>query len=122
MTHLNRLVFTSTMTILLAMTSATGASAAKDMGEWRREVVAQIAKKQSYPRSAIAAEIEGKAKVRLTVASDGAITASEIVEPTGQGVLDAEIPKLIDRLNPLPALPDGQAGFTFLLPLNWSLN
>ncbi|WCL54428.1 energy transducer TonB [Gimibacter soli] len=98
------------------------AAAAKDMNDWRREVVSEISKKQTYPRSALSAEIEGKAKVRLTVAPDGAITASEIIEPTGQQVLDDEIPQLINRLNPLPSLPEGQAALTFVLPLTWSLD
>jgi protein TonB len=95
---------------------------ADDMSGWKKAVAQKVAKKQKYPRSAISREIEGRAKVRLTVAADGAITAHEIVEPTGEKVLDREIPKLVSRLNPLPALPAGQAEFSFLLPLNWRLD
>lgn len=100
----------------------TAVSATEDMTGWKKAVAKKVAKKQKYPRSAITKEIEGRAKVRLTVASDGSITGHEIVEPTGEKVLDREIPKLVKRLNPLPALPAGQNEFSFMLPLNWRLN
>lgn len=95
---------------------------ASDMASWKKAVAQKVAKKQKYPRSALAREIEGRAKVRLSVAADGAITSHEIVEETGEAVLDREIPKLVDRLNPLPTLPDGKTEMTFVLPLNWRLN
>jgi protein TonB len=95
---------------------------ASDMKTWKRAVAKKVAKKQKYPRSALAREIEGKARVRLHVAADGAITSHEIVEETGESVLDKEIPKLVNRLNPLPALPEGKTEMSFVLPLNWRLN
>jgi protein TonB len=101
---------------------ASTSVSADEMSGWKKAVAKKVAKKQKYPRSAISKEIEGRAKVRLTVSADGAITAHEIVEPTGEKVLDREIPKLVNRLNPLPALPAGQAEFSFLLPLNWRLD
>jgi len=111
-------VFSVALTLGLSSTSAS----ALDMKGWQAAVVKQVAKKQKYPRSAIAREIEGRAKVRLTVAADGAITSHEIVQETGQRVLDKEIPKLVERLNPLPSLPEGKTEMSFVLPLNWSLN
>ncbi|TNE64266.1 MAG: TonB family protein [Alphaproteobacteria bacterium] len=90
--------------------------------DWTNEVSKIVAAKQGYPRLAIARQIEGKAKVRLTVAADGTITNYEIVEPTGEEVLDQTIPKLIGKINPLPPLPDGQKEVTFILPLSWSIN
>ena len=44
------------------------------------------------------------------------------MEGTGQDVLDREIPKLVKRLSPLPALPEGRTQLSFVLPLDWSLN
>ena len=44
------------------------------------------------------------------------------MESTGEDVLDKSIPKLINRLNPLPPLPDGQTELSFVLPLTWSLD
>lgn len=94
---------------------------ANDMRKWQVSVAKKIAASQTYPRSALSNEIEGTAKVRIVIAADGTITEHEVVEPTGEQVLDREIPKLVDRLNPLPALPTGK-GLTLVLPLTWSLD
>ncbi len=99
----------------------TSPAFADDMNDWKKAVVQKLVKTQKYPRAAISREVEGKAKIRLIVAADGAITAHEIVEATGQDVLDNEIPKLIAKLSPLPALPAGQSDLSFILPLEWSL-
>ena len=109
-------VFITAVTLM-----ATTPTYAEDMTSWTSAVVQKIAKKQTYPRSALSREIEGRAKVRITVDADGTITSHEVVEATGQKVLDREIPKLVDRLNPLPAVPNGEVT-TLVLPLNWSLN
>jgi len=110
-------------TLALSFTLATApAKAADDMKSWKIAVIKAVAKNQRYPRSAIAREIEGRAKVRLVVAADGTITSHEILEETGQSILDSEIPKLMEKLSPLPALPDGQTELSFVLPLSWTLN
>lgn len=106
----------------ICLSTASVPAQANDMKKWQIEVVKSVAKNQRYPRSAIAREIEGKAKVRLVVAADGSITSHEIVEATGESVLDSEIPKLVEKLNPLPALPGGQTEMSFVLPLSWTLN
>lgn len=105
-----------------AVASTTTAFAFEDLTAWKKAVAKKVAKNQKYPRSALAREIEGKAKIRLTVAADGAITAHEIIEDTGAAVLDREIPKLVKRLNPLPSLPAGQDEVSFILPLDWRLD
>ena len=93
-----------------------------DFDSWKQAVVKTVAKKQKYPRAALAREVEGKAKVRLTVLADGTISAHEVVQATGERVLDNEIPRLVKRLNPLPSLPAGRDEVSFVLPLDWSLN
>lgn len=109
-------------TLAIAFSFAATPAYAIDMNGWKKAVIKKVAKKQKYPRSALSREIEGRARVRLTVAADGSITSHEILQETGQSVLDREIPKLVKRLNPLPALPDGKTELSFVLPLNWSLN
>jgi len=112
--------------VAIALTFTIGATSisasAADMNSWKKAVAKKVAKKQKYPRAALAREIEGKAKVRLLVAADGSITTHEIILETGESVLDREIPKLVKRLNPLPALPDDRTELSFVLPLSWSLN
>jgi len=98
------------------------AAANTDIASWKKAVVKQISKKQKYPRSAQVREIEGRAVIRINVNSDGTITSHEIVKSTGASILDREIPKLVKRLNPLPALPAGTPNASLQLPLDWSLN
>lgn len=93
-----------------------------DIDSWKKAVVKSVVKKQKYPRAALAREMEGKAKVRLTVLADGTITNHEVIEATGEAILDREIPRLMKRLSPLPSLPDGREEVSFVLPLDWSLN
>jgi len=112
--------------VAIALTFSIGATSisasAADMNSWKKAVAKRVAQKQKYPRAALAREIEGKAKVRLIVAADGSITTHEIILETGESVLDREIPKLVKRLNPLPALPDDRTELSFVLPLSWTLN
>lgn len=115
-------IFAIAVALSFAMAGASVSASASDMNSWKRAVAKKVASKQKYPRAALAREIEGKAKVRLVVAADGSITTHEIVEETGQAVLDKEIPKLVKRLNPLPALPEDRTELSFVLPLSWSLN
>ncbi len=88
----------------VGMTPATAA----DMKGWKRKIAMVIAKKQVYPRSALMREIEGSAKVKVTVDASGKIVNYEIVQPTGQSVLDREIPRLIKRIDPLPKPPNAR--------------
>lgn len=120
MKKINRI--TVLMASILAFVAFGVSANASDINSWKRAVAKKVASKQKYPRAALAREIEGKAKVRLFVAADGSITTHEIVEETGQSVLDREIPKLVKKLNPLPALPEDRAQISFVLPLTWSLN
>ena len=96
---------------------------ADDIGEWRTEVVKLIAKKHIYPRSAISREIEGKARVQVTLARSGEITAYEVLEPTGEDVLDKTIPKMMEKLNPFPEPPASMddGSLTFVIPITWRL-
>ena len=96
---------------------------ANDIKKWQTKIVKLVAKKQVYPRSAMRKELEGRAKVRVSIDRTGAIVGHEIVQATGLPVFDKEIPKLIKRINPLPAPPasltDGQ--LSFVLPLSWAI-
>ena len=114
--------FAIAITLAFTLGAASISASAADMNSWKKEVAKKVAKKQKYPRAALAREIEGKAKIRLIVAADGSITTHEIVQETGESVLDNEIPRLVKRLNPLPALPDDRTELSFVLPLSWSLN
>lgn len=115
-------LFAVAAALTLILGTASVPASADEMTDWKQAVAKRVASKQKYPRAALAREIEGKARVRLVVSADGSITTHEIVEETGESVLDSEIPKLVKRLNPLPALPEDRAELSFVLPLTWALN
>ncbi|RMF13215.1 MAG: energy transducer TonB [Alphaproteobacteria bacterium] len=91
--------------------------------DWLKAVARTVAKKQTYPRSALMREIEGAAKIRITVDRSGRITAFEIVQKTGESILDKELERLVKRIDPLPAPPSaaGDGDLTLTIPVVWTL-
>ena len=119
-----KLCFSISTAVALSLVGAFGFSAgaqANDLKEWQTKIVKLVAKKQVYPRAAMRQELEGRAKVRVSIDRDGNITGHDIVAATGQPVFDEEIPKLIERINPLPAPPSDLSDdqLSFVLPLSW---
>lgn len=116
-----RLLMATVMLTVFAFAGSSAPAQADEMDAWTKAVAAKLAKNHRYPRSARAKGIEGRAEVRLTVASDGQIVNHEVETPTGETSLDRSIPKLIKRMNPLPALPDGRDELSFTIPVVWRL-
>lgn len=110
-------------TLLSSPFAAVQTVSANDIADWQGKVGKRIAKKQVYPRSAMRKEIEGRAKIRISIDRTGEIKDFEIIEPTGHEILDNEVPKLIKRLNPLPTPPASMtdAQLSFVLPVSWRL-
>ena len=116
-------VLMTIVAFVIGCMAATPAHAA-DKSAWLKAVARTIAKKQIYPRSALAREIEGTAKVRITVGRDGHITTYDVIQPTGAAVLDRALERLMTRIDPLPAPPAGLAEkeLTLVVPIVWSLH
>ena len=122
-------IFGSGLRAAVAVAMVSGAisvatpAIADPVKSWQKKVVTLVGKKQVYPRSAIMKEIEGQAKVKVSIDRSGSLQGFEMVEATGHDVLDKEVDKLMKRINPLPAppeeLPDNK--LTFVLPLSWVL-
>ncbi|WP_374763500.1 energy transducer TonB [Yunchengibacter salinarum] len=113
------------MVALVAITAASvlaAPTAQANMKDWAQMVMKKVAKEQRYPRSALMREVEGRAKVRLSVTKDGTIAGFELTEPTGSAILDREVERLMERLSPLPDLPGGNEQISFTLPLVWTLS
>jgi protein TonB len=111
------------LAMAVSLVGMGNAANADDVKKWRVKVVKKIAKKHIYPLSAISREIEGRARVRVTLDRTGEITNFEIVEPSGQSILDKAIPKMMSKLNPLPAPPDAlpDEKLSFVIPITWRL-
>lgn len=115
------------LSLIIALTLGVAAAAvpasAQDMKVllWQKEVMTKISKNQRYPRSAVSRGIQGRAEVRIVVEKDGSIRGYEVINPTGEAVLDREIPRVITKISPLPPLPGEKEEVTLTVPLIWSL-
>jgi len=96
---------------------------ADEIQDWRKKLAKKIAKKHIYPRSALSREVEGKARVQVVVDREGVITSYEIIQPSGESILDKAIPKMMKKLTPLPPPPASlpTEGLTFVIPITWRL-
>jgi len=103
--------------------SVTGPVFADEVQDWRKKLAKKIAKKHIYPRAALSREIEGKARVQLVMDREGVITSYEIIQPSGQSILDKAIPKMMKKLTPLPPPPASlpAANLTLVIPITWRL-
>ena len=68
-------------------------------------VLAQLNRFKQYPRAARQARIEGVVMLHFVMDADGRVQSSEIAKSSGRPVLDGEALALIQRAQPLPALP-----------------
>jgi len=100
---------------------APQALAGDTVSDWKVDVAKLIGKKQVYPRAALSKEIEGSAKVQITIDRTGHVTSYDVVQATGHPELDDDIPKLVQRIDPLPKPPSemSDAELSLTLPLNW---
>lgn len=87
-------------------------------------LLAQLNRFKQYPRTARAAHIEGVVMLHFVMDADGKVTSYEIAKSSGRPVLDQEALALIQRAQPLPALPAGYPTRTLdaVVPIEFSLN
>lgn len=112
--------------VMLAFVMGNGMSVAAnagDMQSWQKEVSLMIAKKQVYPRAALSREIEGTAKIKVTIDRQGNVTDYDVVQPTGHQELDSEIDRIVERISPLPSPPGNlsDSQLSFIIPLVWAI-
>jgi TonB family protein len=86
---------------------------------WTKKIIAQIVAQQEYPRSAQVRRAEGKVRVRVTVADNGAIAGTEVIEASAFDVLNREAVRTIERAAPFPNPPGGTR--VFIVPMIWKL-
>jgi protein TonB len=85
------------------------AAPSKAAGETRDSylgrLLAQLNRFKQYPRAARQARIEGVVMLHFVMNAEGRIESFDIAKSSGRPVLDAEALALIQRAQPLPALP-----------------
>jgi protein TonB len=106
----------------------TVAAPSKAAGETRDNylgrVLAQLNRFKQYPRAARQARIEGVVILHFVMAADGKVQSFEISKSSGRPVLDTEALALIQRAQPLPALPADFPTRTLdaVVPIEFSLS
>jgi len=106
----------------------TAAAPSKAAGESRDSylgrILAQLNRFKQYPRAARQARIEGVVMLHFVMAADGKVQSFEISKSSGRPVLDAEALALIQRAQPLPALPPDFPTRTLdaVVPIEFSLS
>jgi TonB family protein len=101
--------------------AATPAAAEDDLTEWGMRVYDAFAAKQRYPRAALDEHLEGTVKIQVTVSRSGQIIGFAINQSSGHEVLDGEVINILNRINPLPPLPEGLQDFIFKIPLRFNM-
>lgn len=87
---------------------------------WTKKLTVQITAQQEYPRSAQVRGAEGMVRVRVQIASNGNVTATEFAQSSAHEVLNREAIKTIERAGPFPPPPGGAR--SVVVPLVWKLN
>ena len=104
------------------------ATPSKAAGETRDSylgrLLAQLNRFKQYPRAARQARIEGVVMLHFVMDADGKVQSFEIAKSSGRPVLDAEALALIQRAQPLPALPPDFPTRTLdaVVPIQFSLS
>ena len=87
-------------------------------------LLAQLNRFKQYPRQARAAHIEGVVMLHFVMDAGGKMLSLEIAKSSGRPILDAEALALIQRAQPLPALPPDFPTRTLdaVVPVEFSLH
>jgi TonB family protein len=87
-------------------------------------LLGQLNRFKQYPRSARQAHIQGVVMLHFIMDADGKVTAFDIAKSSGRPVLDAEALALIQRAQPLPAIPASYPSRTLdaIVPIEFYLD
>lgn len=107
---------------LLVTTIPTANAQQDSLAAWGEQVYDSFVSKQRYPRRALDAKLEGVVKVEVTVAQNGDIIGFRINQSSGHNVLDGSVLEILNRINPLPPLPEGLTNFNFKIPLRFNMD
>jgi protein TonB len=87
-------------------------------------LLGQLNRFKQYPRAARQAHIQGVVMLHFIMDAEGKVTFFEIAKSSGRPVLDAEALALIQRAQPLPAIPAGYPTRVLdaVVPIEFSLD
>jgi len=99
-------------------------SAGETRDSYLGRALAQLNRFKQYPRAARQAHIEGVVMLHFLMDADGKVQSFDIAKSSGRPMLDAEVLALIQRAQPLPALPADYPtrSLDAVVPIEFSLN
>ncbi len=84
----------------------TGGGNDAERADYLTRLHSQLVRSRRYPQSARRDNIEGVVQIGLTINRVGRVTAFQITRGSGFDILDEEVRNMIDRVQPLPRMPD----------------
>jgi protein TonB len=106
-----------------APSAADIARVANAKATWEGLLQAHLQKFQKYPRSAQRRNVEGTAWIRFRMDREGKVLSYSIDRTSEHEVLDEAALSMLDRAQPLPALPDDVPGSSIeiTVPTNFNI-
>lgn len=106
-----------------------GARGAEDAGgraalsSYQAQVLAHLQRHRVYPPEAQSRGITGVARVRFSLASNGAVIGASLAGSSGTSVLDQAALAMVRRASPFPAFPAGvqRAQLDFAAPIRFDI-
>ncbi len=96
---------------------------AKLSNDYQIQLLGYLRKHQRYPKMAVRRKIQGYTVLRVSVDRNGNVVNADMELSSEKSVLDKEAFKMLDRANPLPAMPKDipEEEFEFLVPVRFKL-
>jgi protein TonB len=109
--------------IAAAPAEGSTAEAVEIPESWYRAVMAHLGKHKRYPPEARSAHVEGEVELSFTLDSAGRVVSTHINRSSGSPVLDREAVAMLERAQPLPAVPKQVAGgrIALMMPIRYRL-
>ncbi len=103
--------------------NSTGGGAPGAQSDYYQQIQAWLEKHKRYPRRSKLRNEQGVVMLRFVVARDGSVSVFDIEESSGYKRLDKEALGMIERAQPLPAMPSDMVGteLSLVVPVNFEL-
>jgi len=103
---------------------AAGSSAsASDNRAYFAAILQRLNRFKVYPAVLRKEKVEGLVVMQFTIRADGRIVTARVQRSSGSRALDRAAEDMLERANPLPAIPDSldKASLTLSVPVEYSL-
>lgn len=100
-----------------------GAASSAVMVDYKASVVQMLNRYREYPDRAKRRRIEGRNRIRVTIARDGSIRLFEMISSSGSKLLDRETQRMIERVKRFPPFPDTmtEQSITLVIPVIYNI-